>query len=198
MIQWVNYLAICCFCLSGSVAAQHVKNERLPVVPVGYDAFRMWQLLPQQRIGVRAYMRSTYDRGGGSADASNFLFMKKEDENVTLDVLDFFIQKTAALKALGINDLIIDPGFGFGKTNRHNFTLIKNLQVFSILGYPVLLGVSRKGTIYKTLGVTADEALNGTTVLNTIGLLNGACVLRVHDVKEATEVIRLYERYQNS
>lgn len=119
-------------------------------------------------------------------------------ENVTLDVLDFFIQKTAALKALGINDLIIDPGFGFGKTNRHNFTLIKNLQVFSILGYPVLLGVSRKGTIYKTLGVTADEALNGTTVLNTIGLLNGACVLRVHDVKEATEVIRLFDLYQNS
>ncbi|ANH81850.1 hypothetical protein A8C56_13460 [Niabella ginsenosidivorans] len=86
MIQWVNYLVICCFCLLGSVAAQNVKKELLPEVPAGYDAFRMWQLLPQQRIGVRAYMRSTYDRGGGSADASNFLFMKKEDENVTLDV----------------------------------------------------------------------------------------------------------------
>ncbi|ANH81363.1 dihydropteroate synthase [Niabella ginsenosidivorans] len=119
-------------------------------------------------------------------------------ENVTLEVLDFFIKKTGALKALGINDLIIDPGFGFGKTNRHNFTLLRHLQVFSMLGYPVLLGVSRKGTIYKTLGITAAEALNGTTVLNTIGTLNGACLLRVHDVKEATEVIRLYERYQNS
>ena len=115
--------------------------------------------------------------------------------NVTLEVLDFFIKKVEQLRALGVNDIIIDPGFGFGKTAAHNFELLRNLDVFSILNLPVLLGVSRKGTIYKTLGITAAEALNGTTVLNTIGLLNGANILRVHDVKEANEVIQLHEKY---
>lgn len=117
-------------------------------------------------------------------------------ENVTLEVLDFFIEKIAALKNAGVRDLIIDPGFGFGKTRAHNFTLLKDLEQFSILNYPVLLGVSRKSTIYKTLGTTPEEALNGTTVLNTIGLLNGAHILRVHDVKEAMEAILLTDRYQ--
>ncbi|MGJ7031572.1 dihydropteroate synthase [Niabella hirudinis] len=118
--------------------------------------------------------------------------------DVTLEVLDFFIEKTATLKKAGVQDIIIDPGFGFGKTNEHNFTLLKNLKQFTILDCPLLLGVSRKGTIYKTLGTTAEEALNGTTVLNTIGLLNGARILRVHDVKEAREAILLIEHYRQS
>jgi dihydropteroate synthase len=113
-------------------------------------------------------------------------------ENVTRDVLDFFISKTNELKKVGIVDIIIDPGFGFSKTIDHNFELLKNLSVFKMLDKPIMLGISRKSTIYKTLGVNADEALNGTTVLNTIGLMNGASLLRVHDVKEAKETVELF------
>jgi dihydropteroate synthase len=116
-------------------------------------------------------------------------------EDVTKEVLDFFINKIAACKNAGINDVIIDPGFGFGKTFAHNFELLKNISIFKMLGKPVMLGVSRKSTIYKTLGITAEEALNGTTVLNTIALISGANILRVHDVKEAKEAVRLFAAY---
>jgi dihydropteroate synthase len=112
-------------------------------------------------------------------------------DNVTREVLDFFIQKITDCHTAGITDIIIDPGFGFAKTPAHNFTLLKQLSALKVLDKPILIGLSRKSTIYKTLGITAAEALNGTTVLNTVGLLNGANVLRVHDVKEATEVIKL-------
>lgn len=111
--------------------------------------------------------------------------------NVTNEVLDFFITKIDELNKAGINDIIIDPGFGFGKTITHNFELLHNLSVFKIIDHPILLGISRKSTIYNTLGITAAEALNGTTVLNTIGLMNGASIIRVHDVKEAKEAIAL-------
>ena len=114
-------------------------------------------------------------------------------ENVTKEVLDFFIAKIDLLKKTGITDIIIDPGFGFGKTITHNFELLRKLSVFRIIDHPLLLGISRKSTIYKTLGINAEEALNGTTVLNTIGLMNGANILRVHDVKEAKEAIKLVE-----
>lgn len=112
-------------------------------------------------------------------------------DNVTREVLDFFIQKIADCRAAGITDIIIDPGFGFAKTQAHNFTLLKELAALKVLDKPILIGLSRKSTIYKTLGITAAEALNGTTVLNTVGLLNGANILRVHDVKEAKETITL-------
>ena len=113
-------------------------------------------------------------------------------EDVVREVLDFLIQKTSELKSAGIKDVIIDPGFGFGKTIKHNFEILKNLSVFKMLDKPILIGVSRKSTIYKTLGITQDEALNGSTVLNTIGLMNGASILRVHDVKEAKETVTLF------
>lgn len=113
-------------------------------------------------------------------------------DNVTREVLDFFIKEAEHLCLAGINDIIIDPGFGFGKTIAHNFELLRNLPVFKMLSFPILLGISRKSTIYKTLGTTPEEALNGTTVLNTIGLMNGASILRVHDVKEAVETVKLY------
>lgn len=112
-------------------------------------------------------------------------------KNVTREVLDFFIAKIDDLKKAGIHDIIIDPGFGFGKTISHNFELLRNLNLFKMLDHPLLLGISRKSTIYKTLGSTATGALNGTTVLNTIGLMNGASIVRVHDVKEAKEAIEL-------
>ena len=117
-------------------------------------------------------------------------------ENVTKEILDFFIERIDACKKAGIHDVVIDPGFGFGKNSRHNFELLKNLEVFKILGKPLMAGLSRKSTIYKTLGVTAEEALNGTTVMHTIALLNGANILRAHDVREAKEAIRLVEAYR--
>jgi dihydropteroate synthase len=89
--------------------------------------------------------------------------------------------------------VIIDPGFGFGKTIEHNFTLLKNLSVFNMLEKPVMAGISRKSTIYKTLNIAVEDSLNGTTVLNTIALQNGANILRVHDVKEAKEAVTLFE-----
>jgi dihydropteroate synthase len=119
-------------------------------------------------------------------------------ENITKEVLDFFIQKTDECRRAGINDVIIDPGFGFGKTISHNFTLLKELSAFKMLDKPIMAGLSRKSTIYKTLGITAGEALNGTSVLNTLALQNGANILRVHDVKEAKEVIKLYEQYKQA
>ena len=119
-------------------------------------------------------------------------------ENVVREVLDYFIAKTDECRQAGITDLIIDPGFGFGKTIAHNFSLLKNLGVFSITGKPILAGLSRKSTIYKTLGVEAADALNGTTVLNSLALANGASILRVHDVKEAKEAIRLFSAYKKA
>lgn len=119
-------------------------------------------------------------------------------ENVTREVLDFFIQQTEKCRLQNINDVIIDPGFGFGKAISHNFQLLRELTILKILDKPILIGLSRKGTIYKTLNITAEEALNGTTALNMIALLNGANILRVHDVKEAVETIRLFEAYNSA
>ncbi len=119
-------------------------------------------------------------------------------DDITKEVLEFFIHKLEQCRRAGIEDVIIDPGFGFGKTIQHNFRLLKELATFQILEKPLLLGLSRKSTIYRTLGVTAEEALNGTTVLNTIGLINGAQILRVHDVKEAVEAIKLFEAYRSA
>ena len=117
--------------------------------------------------------------------------------DVVKEVLDFFIRKVDECKRSGINDIIIDPGFGFGKTATHNFQLLKELSVFKMLDKPILAGLSRKSTIYKTLNISASKALNGTTVLNTIALNNGAGILRVHDVKEAREAVTLFSAYKN-
>lgn len=114
-------------------------------------------------------------------------------ENITKEVLDFFIKKINECRLAGIKDVIIDPGFGFGKKIENNFTLLKNLSVFNMLEKPVMAGISRKSTIYKTLNIAVEDSLNGTTVLNTIALQNGANILRVHDVKEAKEAVTLFE-----
>ena len=124
--------------------------------------------------------------------------MQKEPayDDIAKEVLDYFIYKIARCKEAGINDIIVDPGFGFGKTIAHNFELLKKLEVLKISGKLILAGLSRKSTVYKTLGVTPEEALNGTTVLNTIALINGATILRVHDVKEAVEAVTLFNAYK--
>ncbi len=113
-------------------------------------------------------------------------------ENMNKEVLDFFIERIAVCKNAGITDLIIDPGIGFGKTIEQNFELIKNLSLLKILGYPILLGVSRKSLIYKTLNISPAEALNGTSVLNSFALMASTDLLRVHDVKEARQTIQLF------
>ena len=119
-------------------------------------------------------------------------------KNVTKEVLNFFIERIDTCHKTGIHDVIVDFGFGFGKTITHNFQLLKEMNTFKMLQKPLLVGISRKATIYKTLGNTANEALNGTTSLHTIALLNGANILRVHDVKEAMECIKLVTAYRNN
>ena len=116
--------------------------------------------------------------------------------NLMEELIFFFTEKIKEAHTAGINDLIIDPGFGFGKTKEHNFDILKNLEDFQNLNTPVLAGISRKSMIYKTLQVDAASALNGTTVLNTIALSKKAQIIRVHDVKEAKECIDLLEALQ--
>lgn len=112
-------------------------------------------------------------------------------DNIVVDILDYFQRKVAELRSRGVIDIIVDPGFGFAKTIDQNYVLLRNLSAYQALGVPVLAGLSRKSMIYKRLNVSAEEALNGTTVLNTAALLQGASLLRVHDVKEAMEAIKL-------
>lgn len=114
-------------------------------------------------------------------------------ENVTKEVLFYFSEKVAQARSLGINDLIIDPGFGFAKTLEQNFEVMNNLELFQMLDLPLLVGISRKSMIYKTLDTSSEFALNGTTVLNTIALQKGSNILRVHDVKEAIECVKLHQ-----
>jgi dihydropteroate synthase len=114
--------------------------------------------------------------------------------DVTREVLDYFIGRIPHCRNAGIKDIIADPGFGFSKNIHHNFHLLNRLEALKTLGLPLMVGLSRKSTVYKTLGVTAGEALNGTTVLHTIALLKGADILRVHDVKEARECVTLIQQ----
>ncbi len=112
--------------------------------------------------------------------------------DVVRDIFGFFNKKVEALKLFGVNDVFIDPGFGFGKTIAHNYSLLTHLSSFRMLELPLVAGLSRKSLIYKALGITPSNALNGTTVLNTMALLGGANILRVHDVKQAVETIELF------
>lgn len=117
-------------------------------------------------------------------------------QNIVKEVLDFFIQKIKECEAAGIKDIILDPGFGFGKTRAHNYQLLKGMQLFQMLNYTVLSGFSRKSMIYKLLGTNAENALNGTTALNMLALTQKAAILRVHDVKEAMECVQIFSYYQ--
>ncbi|OFX36490.1 MAG: dihydropteroate synthase [Bacteroidetes bacterium GWE2_41_25] len=155
------------------------------------------------------------DISGGDADAEMFNLVQKLNvpyiimhmrgdprtmqdnpvyDDVVADILKWFGERIFRLRSAGVKDIIIDPGFGFGKTISHNFDLLNRLGDFSVAGLPLLIGVSRKSMIWKTLDITADEALAGTTVLNTIALLKGADIIRVHDVREAVQAVRLFCR----
>jgi dihydropteroate synthase len=117
-------------------------------------------------------------------------------ENVVKELLQYFNHKLETLRSLGVNDIIIDPGFGFGKTVEHNYQLLKHLHVFRMFGLPVMAGVSRKSMINKILKTKPENALNGTTVVNTLALQQGASILRVHDVKPAMEALKILNYYR--
>jgi dihydropteroate synthase len=114
-------------------------------------------------------------------------------DNVVSEVLDFLQKRITQLSMFGVKDILVDPGFGFGKTTAQNYELLKNLDLFSVLEKPLLVGVSRKSMIYKTLNCTPENALNGTTAVHFATLMAGAKILRVHDVKEAKEAVAIYE-----
>lgn len=118
-------------------------------------------------------------------------------KDITLEILDYFIQKIGLLKNYGIKDIILDPGFGFGKTLTHNYELLASLRNFELLSYPILVGMSRKSMIYNLLKISAEDALNGTTVAHTLALENGAKIIRAHDVKEAKQTIKIWNFYKN-
>lgn len=118
--------------------------------------------------------------------------------DVTRDLMAYFADRVVAAKLKGIIDIIIDPGFGFGKTVQQNFQLLRELNLFTLMGIPVMVGISRKSMIYKTLNVSKEYALNGTSVLNALALANGARILRVHDVKQAVEAVKLFMIYNTA
>lgn len=119
-------------------------------------------------------------------------------ENIVKELLFYFSEKVALARSFGINDLIIDPGFGFAKILDHNYEILQKLELFKILEIPMLVGVSRKSMIYNSLKCTPEDALNGTSVLNTIALMKGTKILRVHDVKEAVECVTLFNKFNQN
>jgi dihydropteroate synthase len=119
-------------------------------------------------------------------------------DDVVEDLIAYFRDKIHDLNKLGFDDILLDPGFGFGKSISHNYRLMKKLRSFSVMGYPLLVGVSRKSMINNVLNITPDKALNGTTILNTLALTRGAKILRVHDVKPAVEAIALVNLVENA
>ncbi|MCM1030601.1 MAG: dihydropteroate synthase [Oscillibacter sp.] len=192
--------------------AVELVRKYYPSVPVSIDTFRsevareIYQCLGEVIVN---------DISGGTMDPEMFGFiaetrlpyimmhiqgtpqtMQKNPVygDVVKEVYRFFEERTEALRAAGTENIILDPGFGFGKTLEHNYELMNRLDIFHKLGYPLLVGISRKSMIFRLLETTPAEALNGTTVLNTIALMKGASILRVHDVKEAVEAVKIVGR----
>jgi len=118
--------------------------------------------------------------------------------NIVTELLSYFSEKTSQLKLLGLKDILVDVGFGFGKTMEHNYELLEQLSLFKTLDFPLLIGVSRKSMLYRTLEITAAESLNATTVAHTLALINGASILRVHDVKEAVEAVKIVGLFKSN
>lgn len=189
--------------------ALEILNAHYPDVTISVDTFRA----SVARSCVEEYgVAMINDISGGELDAEMFRTvaalhvpyimmhmrgtprtMQQQTDYTHLmnDIMVYFAEKVRQLRLLGVNDIIIDPGFGFSKTVDQNYQLMSHLKEFSLLELPLLVGISRKSMIYKFLGGTPAESLNGTTVLNTFALLNGADILRVHDVKAAVEAVKI-------
>ncbi|MDG2193955.1 MAG: dihydropteroate synthase [Polaribacter sp.] len=185
--------------------------KEFPEIIISVDTFR--SAIAQKTVEAGAAMIN--DISGGTMDLNMFKTVAKlqvpyilmhmlgtpqtmqknpKYKNITTELISFFAKQLYTLRQLQVNDLIIDVGFGFGKTTAHNFELLKNLHLFKSLNTPILAGISRKSMLYKPLNISPKEALNATTSANTIALLNGATLLRVHDVKEAMETIKIVEQ----
>lgn len=156
-------------------------------VTAGLGDSAMFDVIAKQQVPyVMMHMRGT----------PKTMTQLNQYDDLISEVLTYFSERIAAARALGINDLILDPGFGFAKNVDQNFMMLQQFADFKIAGLPLLAGISRKSMIYKTLGTTADQALNGTTFLHAFALQGGANILRVHDVKEAVEAVSLFEKLQ--
>jgi dihydropteroate synthase len=196
--------------------ALHLIRKRWPDLPISVDTFRA----KVAAIVVEEYgIDIINDISGGDMDPemfatvarlkvpyilmhiqgtpSNMQVNPKYDDMMT-EICQYFSKRVADLRALGVNDIILDPGYGFGKTIENNFELLRRLQDFELFDLPILVGVSRKSMIYKYLGTSPEQSLNGTSVLNTMALLGGADFIRVHDVKEAVECVKLVQIYKTA
>ena len=184
--------------------------RHFPEAPLSIDTFRA----EVARKAVQEGAALINDISGGELDAAMFdtiaqlqvpyilMHMRgtpqnmktlNQYDNMLHEIFDYFAAKLNKLRLLGVHDIVIDPGFGFAKNIAQNYELLQNIGYFSALGVPTLVGLSRKSLIYKKLNISPAESLNGTTVLNTISLMQGASILRVHDVKEAVEAVKLYK-----
>lgn len=189
--------------------AVELIRKYYPHIPVSIDTFRA---KVAKEVNTCMGTVIVNDISGGTMDETMFDYvaqagipyvmmhiqgtpetMQKNPEyaDVVKEVGQFFRERIARLEAAGFRQIILDPGFGFGKTLQHNYELLDGMETYKSFGYPLLAGISRKSMIYKLLGGTPADALNGTTVLNTISLLKGADILRVHDVKEAVEAVKI-------
>lgn len=189
--------------------AVELIRKYYPHIPVSIDTFRA---KVAKEVNTCMGTVIVNDISGGTMDETMFDYvsqagipyvmmhiqgtpetMQKNPEyaDVVKEVGQFFQERIARLEAAGFRQIILDPGFGFGKTLQHNYELLDGMETYKSFGYPLLAGISRKSMIYKLLGGTPADALNGTTVLNTISLLKGADILRVHDVKEAVEAVKI-------
>lgn len=201
--------------MSRVVRAVRLISEELPGAVISVDTFR--SQVAAEAISSGAHIIN--DISGGEADGGMFGLVAEMNvpyimmhmqgnpatmqlnpvyDDVVADILKWFGSRIVRLHSAGVKDIIIDPGFGFGKTADQNFDMLNRLSDFSVAGLPVLAGLSRKSMIWKTLGTDPAGALNGTTVLNTMALCNGADILRVHDVKEAVETVRLFLKTRTS
>ena len=182
------------------MALSIVRHEQ-PDMPLSVDTFRA----DVARMAVEEYGADIINDVSEGADADMFRMVSRLRVPYILmsvqkdlhDTLLAFARKVQMLRDLGQKDIILDPGFGFGKTLDDNYRLMNELERLQVMQLPVLVGISRKSMIYKLLETSQEQALNGTTVLNTIALMKGASILRVHDVKEAIETIRIYDRVRN-
>lgn len=190
-------------------------SGELPSAIISVDTFRA-DLAQKAVLECGAHIIN--DISGGEADLEMFPVIEKLNvpyimmhmsgnprtmqncpvyDDVVADILRWFGERIFRLRSSGVKDIILDPGFGFGKTTEHNFDMLRRLNDFSVAGLPLMVGISRKSMIWKTLSITADDALNGTSVLNTVSLLNGADILRVHDVKEAVQAVKMIVRLKS-
>lgn len=192
-----------------------IVREEAPEIPVSVDTFRAdVAKMAVEELGVDIIN----DISGGELDKEMFKTVAKLSvpyilmhmkgtpqtmqqaphyDDLMKEVMLYFAEKVQQLRDLGQKDIVLDPGYGFAKTIDHNYELLRHQEMLEVFELPLLVGVSRKSMIYRFLGTSPEEALNGTTVLNTLALQKGANILRVHDVKEAVEVVRLVEKFSN-